>query len=104
MTFPAQSRNISRIYAPAAAHLAQMQALPLAESGTCSITAGENTASVHQHRSGVLSVALANSIAQTLGLWQIGQRVGSTFSIVKTKAFIANKFFHFYHTGLPPIQ
>jgi hypothetical protein len=78
-----------------------MQALPLAESGTCSITAGENTASVHQHRSGVLSVALANSIAQTLGLWQIGQRVGSTFSIVNTKAGIVYKVFHFLSSSQP---
>jgi hypothetical protein len=65
--------------------LAQMQALPLAESGTCSITADENTASTHQHRSAILPVTLAISIAQTLGLWQIGQRVGSTFSIGNTK-------------------
>jgi hypothetical protein len=62
-----------------------MQALPFAESGTCSITAGENTASMHQQRSGILPVTLAISIAQTLGLWQIGQRVGSTFSIGNTK-------------------
>jgi hypothetical protein len=95
LTLPAQSPNISRIHAPAAAHLAQMQALPLAESGTCSIRAGENTASMHQQRSGVLPVTLAISIAQTLGSWQIGQRVGSTFSIGKTKARIVHKGFHF---------
>ena len=95
MTFPAQSRNISRDHAAAAAHWAQMQALPLAESGTCSITAGENTASMHQHRSGVLPVTLAISIAHTLGSWQIGQRVGSTFSIGNTKACIVQKGFHF---------
>jgi len=74
-----------------------MQALPLAESGTCSITAGENTASMHQHRSGVLPVTLAISIAQALGFWQIGQRVGSTFSIGKTKVDIVDMVFHFYH-------
>lgn len=101
MAFPAQSPNISRDHAAAAAHLAQMQALPFAESGTCSITAGENTASMHQQRSGVLPVALAISIAQTLGSWQIGQRVGSTFSIGNTKVDIVNMDFHFYHKANP---
>ncbi len=98
---PAQSRNISRDQAAAPAHLAQMQALPLAESGTCSIKTGENTASMHQQRSGVLPVTLAISIAQTLGSWQIGQRVGSTFSIRNTKVDIVEIVFHFYHKANP---
>ncbi len=98
---PAQSRNISRDHAAAAAHLWQMQALPFAESGTCSITAGENTASMHQQRSGVLPVTLATSIAQTLGAWQIGQRVESTFSIGNTKVDIVDMVFHFYHKANP---
>ena len=54
-----------------------MQAFPLAASGTWSITAGVNTASMHQQRSGLVPVALAFSMAQILGSWQIGQRVGS---------------------------
>jgi hypothetical protein len=78
-----------------------MQALPLAESGTCSITAGENTASTHQQTSAILPVALAISIAQTLGAWQIGQRVGSMFSIGNTKVCIVHKVFHFYHKANP---
>ena len=49
------------------AHLAQMQARPLAASGTRSITAGVKTASKHQQRSGLVLVNLAFSIAQTLG-------------------------------------
>jgi hypothetical protein len=36
---------------------------------------------MHQQRSGLLSVALAFSAAQTLGSWQMGQRVGSMASI-----------------------
>jgi hypothetical protein len=101
LTLPAQSPNISWDHAAAAAHWAQMQALPFAESGTCSIKAGENTASMHQHRSGILPVTLAISIAQTLGAWQIGQRVGSTFSIRNTKVDIVEIVFHFYHKASP---
>jgi hypothetical protein len=36
---------------------------------------------MHQQRSGLLPVALAFSAAQTLGSWQMGQRVGSMASI-----------------------
>ncbi len=32
---------------------------------------------MHQQRSGFVPVALAFSMAQTLGSWQMGQRVGS---------------------------
>jgi hypothetical protein len=96
-----QSRNIEKIHEPGAAHLAQMQALPFAELGTCSIKTGENTASIHQQYSGILPVTLAVSIAQTLGSWQIGQRVGSTFSIGNTKVDIVDMVFHFYHNANP---
>ena len=60
-----------------------MQALPLAASGTCPITTGVKTASMHQQRSGLLPVALAFSMAQTLGSPQMGQRVGSML-VMKT--------------------
>ena len=63
--------------AVAPAHLAHTQAFPLDASGTRSITAGVKTASKHQQRSGLVSVNLAFSMAQTFGSWQIGQRVGS---------------------------
>jgi hypothetical protein len=53
---------------PAAAQLAHMQALPFADSGTCSITAGVKTASMHQQRSGSVPLALAVSMAQLFGL------------------------------------
>jgi hypothetical protein len=36
---------------------------------------------MHQQRSGLLPVALAFSIAQPLGSWQMGQQVGSTLFI-----------------------
>ena len=39
-------------------HLAHIQALPLAASGTWFITSGVKTASIHQHRSGLLPQAL----------------------------------------------
>jgi hypothetical protein len=45
-----------------------MQALPFADSGTCSITAGVKTASMHQQRSGSVPLALAVSMAQLFGL------------------------------------
>jgi hypothetical protein len=52
---------------PAAAQLAHIQALPFADSGTCSITAGVKTASMHQQRSGSVPLALAISMAQLFG-------------------------------------
>jgi len=58
-----------------------MQALPLAASGTLSITAGLKTVSMHQQRSGFVPDTFAFSMAQTLGSWQIRQRVGSMVSI-----------------------
>jgi hypothetical protein len=56
---------------------------------------------MHQQRSGILPVTLAISIAQTLGLWQIGQRVGSTFSIGNTRVDIVDMGFYFYHKANP---
>jgi hypothetical protein len=63
--------------------LAQIQAFPLAASGTYSITVGVKTASMHQQRSGFVPDALAFSMAQTLGSPQMGQRVGSML-VMKT--------------------
>ena len=52
-----------------------MQALPLAASGTCPITAGVKTASMHQQRSGLVPVVLAFSMAHELDSWQMGHGV-----------------------------
>ena len=49
------------------AHLAQMQALPLALSGNWASTSGVNTESMHQQRSGLLPAARVISMAQALG-------------------------------------
>jgi len=54
-----------------------MHALPLAASGTLSITEGEKTASIHQQRSALVPVAFAFSIAHELDSLQMGQRFGS---------------------------
>jgi hypothetical protein len=48
-------------------HLKQIQALPLASSGTDFITSGVKATSMHQHLAGAVPVALAISMAQTLG-------------------------------------
>jgi len=44
---------------------------------------------MHQQRSGLLPVALAFSAAQTLGSWQIGQRVESMVSIYAFEIYVA---------------
>jgi hypothetical protein len=52
---------------------------------------------MHQQRSGFVPVALAFSMAQTLGSWQIGQRVGSMVSIhtfeIEAEIVIIEKLF-----------
>ena len=45
---------------------------------------------MHQQRSGLLPVALAFSAAQTLGSWQMGQRVGSIKNIFTFVIFNGN--------------
>jgi len=50
-----------------------MQALPLALLGNRARTSGLNSASMHQQRSGCVPAALAISMAQAFGDWQIGQ-------------------------------
>jgi hypothetical protein len=72
-----RSNQISTNQATSPAHFGHIHALPLAESGTCSITEDVKAASMHQQHSGLLPVALAFSMAQTLGSPQMGQRVGS---------------------------
>ncbi len=71
------TKLISANQATSFEHLAQMQALPLATSGTLFITSVVKTASRHQQRSGFVPGNFAFSTAQTLGSWQMGQRVGS---------------------------
>jgi len=58
------SDKVYQLQVTAAAHFAHIHALPLAASGTCSITEGEKTTSMHQQRSSSLPVAFDFSIAQ----------------------------------------
>ena len=75
------TKLISANQATPFAHLAQIQALPLATSGTLFITSVVKTASKHQQRLGFVPGNLAFSVAQTLGSSQIGQRVESILNI-----------------------